>query len=306
MSKQEKALQQWADILYGVEEEFNRIATIDNAVSFEKEVKFALQALERNDKLRETSTSSVINSFYNVAAVGLTLNPTMKYAYLVPRDSQCWLDISAIGLLKLATDTGSVAAAKAEIVYQNDEFEYNGPFAKPRHTFNPFDRSARGEPVGVYVLAKLANGIDMVETLDMVEINKIKSKSKAKSGPWQEWFEEMIRKAGIKRAYKAWPRTERLSAAEAILNEHEGNLEPLPSNRVNGADVAEQAQEQDRAGLTPEEVAAVKKLLEEAADKGVDAYRDAWQALTKQQRHGFKSDHTKYKDRAFKAEGNQA
>jgi recombination protein RecT len=217
----------FALILAEAEEQFMQIAASDgNIVNYEKEFNFALQAIEKSEHLQRCKPSSFRSALVNVASVGLSLNPALKLAYPVPRDGLCCLDISYMGLVKIATDTGSVNAVKAEIVRSNDDFEYMGPFERPHHKFDPFAPEAkRGEVRGVYTLAKLANGETLVETLSMEEINKIRAKSKAKSGPWFDWFDEMAKKSAIKRAYKLWPSKERLGRAVAVLNEHEGLVE---------------------------------------------------------------------------------
>ncbi len=306
-----KRAESWELIVQTAEEDFNKIAVLDNLVRFESEGKFAVQIIMASEYLQKCSTMSIRNAITNVASVGLTLNPAMKLAYLVPRDGQCCLDISYIGLKKLATDTGSVLDSAAEIVRENDHFKYKGPYAAPEHEFDPFaSEEQRGEVRGVYVWAKLPNGIDKIETLGMEEIKKIRSKSKAKSGPWQEWFGEMCKKAAIKRASKGWPRTERLSAAEAILNEHEGNDEPIAQGqggrikRDNGADIAGkvQAAAAEEAGAGTPEMNAVKATLEAAAKKGLDVYKKTWSDITKAQRQALAGDHERWKKIATDAD----
>ena len=274
----------WEVIVNDVAPEFNRIAAFDgNLVNFEREARFAVQTLENNDALARCTQTSIRNAIVNVAAVGLTLNPAMKLAYLVPRDGKACLDISYIGLVKIATDTGSVAAVKCEIVRKNDQFEYNGPFEKPRHKFNPFASDAeRGEIIGIYTIAKLTNGIDMIDCMDAEEINKIRNVSKAKSGPWQTWFEEMAKKAGIKRASKMWTRTERMSKAEEILNEHQGNeIDITPRNTTAAA----QAAQIEHVVDTPERQKLLADLDIIAREQGSTVYSDMWQnKMTREQR----------------------
>lgn len=301
----EQALQKWTNILYSVEDDFKLAASkTKTPLSFDTEVRFALAALVDGpsaEYMQKCSIESILNALTNVAVVGLTINPAMKLAYLVPRDGKVVLDISYIGLIKLATDTGSILAAKAELVYENDLFEYKGPFEKPVHKLNPFKRAERGELVGVYIIAKLHTGFDQIDTLDMEEINKIRDKSKAKSGPWKDWFEEMVKKTGIKRAAKLWPRTEQLSMAEDILNEHEGIATPINAGR--GADAARAAQEQERVDVG--DLEAVKATLMTEAHKGTEAYKAAWQAITKEQRKALVNEHATYKNIAAQADENQ-
>ena len=225
------AIQPWAQALKDAEQQFNDIATPDgNIVRYQREATFAMQRIGADSLLQKCEFASIRNALINVASVGLTLNPAMKLAYLVPRNDKksgttlCCLDISYIGLVKIATDSGGVRAVAATIVRANDAFTWNGNFERPTHIFDPFATAAsRGEIRGVYATALLPNGITQIDTLSMEEIEKIRSMSKAATGPWHDWFEEMVKKSVIKRASKLWPRTERLSKAEEILNEHQGN-----------------------------------------------------------------------------------
>jgi recombination protein RecT len=135
-------------------------------------------------------------------------------------------------LIKIATDTGSIRWAKAELVYSNDTFTYKGVNIPPAHEFNPF--GDRGEFIGVYCVAKTSDGDFLCETMTAQEIHDIRNKSeafkafasgKASQCPWHDFFGEMTKKTCIKRASKTWPKSQRgdmLQNAIAILNEHEG------------------------------------------------------------------------------------
>jgi recombination protein RecT len=212
-----------------------------STVNYDRESIFAMQALMKTDFAMQTANKnpqSVHLAMINVASTGLTLNPANGYAYLVPRDGAIVLDISYKGLIKIATDTGSVEWARADVVYQQDTFVYHGPAAMPVHTADPFKKD-RGEIVGVYCIAKTKSGDILTEVMDRDELDKIRSKSSAyarvdkqgkhaPSGPWLEWFEQMCKKAIIKRASKTWPYTdqnERIGAAIEIANTSEGGYD---------------------------------------------------------------------------------
>lgn len=202
--------------------------------AYDVESMFAMQMLMKNDFSMKTANNnprSVRLAMINVASTGLTLNPANGYAYLVPRDGAIVLDISYKGLIKIATDAGSVEWARADLVYSADEFVYSGPAVIPQHKANPFSGN-RGEVIGAYCIAKTHSGDILTEVMDLAEIEKIRSKSTAwvkgqqgRKGPWEEWFDQMAKKAIIKRASKTWPytdRSERLGQAIEIANESEG------------------------------------------------------------------------------------
>lgn len=221
------------------EQSFNEVNAYK--INFKKEAGFALQLLKANDFLRSTAQGnpdSLQNAITNLAAIGISLNPATKEAYLVPRSRAVCLDISAIGLIKLATDSGSVEWVQAKLVHENDNFIDNGPGMKPTHEFKPF--GDRGKIVGVYAVAKTHKGDFLTDSMPIAECHAIRDRSEAwkaftsgktKSCPWSTDEGEMMKKTVIKRASKLWPKSERLDTAVEVLNQHEGidfNYEKRP------------------------------------------------------------------------------
>lgn len=196
--------------------------------TFAREAGFAVQILRQNDYLAEVACGnpdSLKEAIVNVAAVGLSLSPVHKQAYLVPRKQRVCLDISYQGLIDLATSRGAILWAKSEIVYENDEFSHVGVNREPRHTFNPFGK--RGDIVGGYCIAKMPTGDLLVDFMPIHEIYRIRDRSegwkayvnqKAKSSPWASDEGEMIKKTLTKRGYKSWPKSIARGAMEAALD----------------------------------------------------------------------------------------
>lgn len=211
-------------VILSVKENFEKISD----VNFPKEAEFAMQALENSDhlyKVAMANKASLCNAVVNLSACGLSLNPVYKLAYLVPRGGKICLDISYIGLLKLATDSGAIIYAVAKVVKEKDIFKLNGVGMEPTHDFNEFSKD-RGAVVGAYVVAKLSTGEFLTETMTIDELHSIRNRTESyksgKSSPWTTDPEEMYKKTVIKRASKLWPKTERLQKAITVLNEHEG------------------------------------------------------------------------------------
>lgn len=213
--------------------QFRRIADANQLVKWEEESQFALQCLTANQTLAGCAPETIQNAIINVAAVGLTLNPADGYAYLVPewnkpnKRNECQLRISFKGLIKAATDTGSVLWVKAEIVKEKDTFVYNGVDQKPTHQMEPF--GDRGESVGVYCVAKVSDNEYLTDVMSWEEVMKIKGCAKTKV-VWDQWEEEMAKKAIIKRAAKQWPKTQKsgvLHKAIEVINDSEGGTDPM-------------------------------------------------------------------------------
>lgn len=197
---------------------FNQ-ALSDQSITWQKEQQFAIQAFQKNDylaKVAMANPSSAQNAIINVAAIGITLNPAAKLAYLVPRDGGVHLDISYMGLLHLAQVSGAIQWGQCKLVHASDTYESNGLDSAPTHKYNAF--GDRGSVVGGYCTVKTAQGDYLTEEMSLAEIKQVETSSKAKNGPWKNWWDEMARKTIVKRASKYWPRVERLDMAVHHLN----------------------------------------------------------------------------------------
>jgi recombination protein RecT len=88
----------------------------DKSIEFDREAGFALQILQGSDYLRSIALSnreSLYAAITNVAAIGVSLNPAEKLAYLVPRKKAVCLDISYMGLLDIAQSAGAIRWGQA-------------------------------------------------------------------------------------------------------------------------------------------------------------------------------------------------
>ncbi|WP_070414700.1 recombinase RecT [Pseudomonas lundensis] len=213
--------------IYAVRNQFANVLT-DRSLNFEREAEFAIQVITSSEyatKIAMQNRQSVANAITNIAAIGISLNPAKKQAYLVPRDGKICLDISYIGLMDLAMSTGAIRWAQAELVYAADSFTLNGFDKPPSHSYNPFAKD-RGAAIGVYVVVKTADGDYLTETMSIDDVNAIRDRSSAwkawvksqKSCPWVTDPGEMMKKTVVKRGYKYWPKTERLEQAIHHLN----------------------------------------------------------------------------------------
>lgn len=213
--------------IYSAQGQFENVLS-DKTLNFEREAGFAIQVLGASDFAMTTAMKnrqSVINAVVNVAAIGISLNPAKKQAYLVPRDGRICLDISYMGLLDLAIQSGSILWGQAELVNEADGFELNGFDKPPTHKRNPFAKE-RGAIVGAYVVVKTRDGDYLTTCMQIDDVYEIRNRSSAwKSGrscPWKTDEGEMIKKTVIKRAYKLWPKTDRLDGAVHFLNTENG------------------------------------------------------------------------------------
>jgi len=211
---------------------------VDKSIDFAREAEFAIQALCASDyalRIARSNPQSVRDAVTNIAAIGISLNPVKRQAYLIPRKGGICLVISYMGLLDLAIQSGSILWGQAEIVYEADlvppcEFTLNGFDQPPTHRRNPFGTD-RGAMIGVYVVVKTMDGDYLTSTMTAAEVYAIRDRSdawksyladKSKKCPWVTDEGEMVKKTVIKRAYKTWPRSDRLDKAVGLLNNEAG------------------------------------------------------------------------------------
>lgn len=263
-------------------DQFERVL-IDKSISFERESGFAVQVLAGNNyalSIARGNPQSVHNAVVNIAAIGISLNPAKKQAYLVPRDGRICLDISYMGLADLAVASGSVRWVQAVIVRTTDNFRLCGIGKEPVHEYDPFATiEDRGLIRGVYTVAKTVDGDFLVHPMSAEAVFKIRNRSAAwkayvkdkKSCPWVTDEDEMVKKTCIKQASKLWPRAEkddRLERAIDYLNNDGGEGIDLAGD---GDVIAADGEVIGKTVVTPQRKSAAAAPAPSAAPAPTDA-----------------------------------
>lgn len=202
----------------------------------------------RNDYLRsivESNPDSLANALLDLARLGLSLSPTAKQAYLVPRSSKgkgiVVATPSYLGFEHGAMRSGKVTLIQTDLVYENDEFkrwtEETG--AKLMHI--PA-RKDRGELEGGYCLARFGNGEVRIEYMSAEDIEACRKASirqnKGVVPPsWQNFESEMQKAKVVRRAAKHWPHdphitfmASQMDAADPIFDDEPADAEPTVSD----------------------------------------------------------------------------
>jgi len=194
--------------------------SLSSEKKFNNEVAFAVQILKNNPFLQRMSVESVLQSVLNVSQTGLSLNPVLNYAYLVPHKGKCVLYPGYQGLVKLATDTGSVTSIEVNLIYEGDEIELDLSSDKKvsKHVPYLFTGKDKGKIIGGYSLANLPDGSKHVELMSAKDIEDIREYSESYKGdknkgttysPWNTSESEMYRKTVLKRHFKYLPKSDK-------------------------------------------------------------------------------------------------
>jgi recombination protein RecT len=110
------------------------------------------------------------------------------------------------GLLKKIRNSSELQSITAQIVFENDQFEYRlGDDEKFHHV--PLIKGPRGKPIAAYSIAKTKDGGIYRELMLAEEIEVTRNFSKAKdNGPWAgPFFLEMWKKTVLRRLSKRLP-----------------------------------------------------------------------------------------------------
>lgn len=228
-------------LVFSAQKQFE--ASNEYKMNFNREAGFAIQILTNNPYLMKCETLSVKDAVVNIALTGLTLNPALKYAYLVPRkvknELKCILDISYIGMIKILTDAGAVKNVDAGVIYSNDKYDFrkgSDPYFKHQPAL-----SNRGEKIGAYAIAFLRDGGFQFEILGREDIEKVRATSESykneegrKYSPWETWEDEMWKKTVLKRLFKLLPKTnfsDQLIAA--ISHDYDNEISDLSETKTD-------------------------------------------------------------------------
>jgi recombination protein RecT len=164
-------------------------------------IRVAITALNRTPKLQDCTQESVFGCLMDCAALGI--EPDGRRAHLIPYGNKATLIIDYKGYIELARRSGEVSLWRAELVCENDVFEYSkGEVTK--HSIN--FREPRGTVYAAYSYVRFKDGSEDYEVMTRDEIESIRKRSKAgSSGPWVTDWNEMAKKTVIRRHSKRLP-----------------------------------------------------------------------------------------------------
>ena len=177
-------------------------------LSADRFLRVALTAFTRTPKLLQCTKASLTESLMDCSALGL--EPDGRKAHLLPywnkrlEAFECKLIVDYKGLVNLARRSGEIADIHADVVGENDFFEYS--FGNDGHLEHKPAIKGRGEVIAAYSYVKLKDGSSSYEVMNLEEIEAIHKRSKsADSGPWVTDWNEMAKKTVFRRHSKWLP-----------------------------------------------------------------------------------------------------
>lgn len=186
-------------------------AALPSVMTPERFTRMTLSAISSNPKLQECTPQSFLGAMMSAAQLGLEPNTVLGESWLLPYNNHGRMEASFQlgykGLITLAYRSGDVQSIDAQVVYENDTFEYELGL-EPKLLHKPAMKD-RGNPIAYYAVYRTKTGgycFQVMSVDDVSEHAKRYSKSYGSySSPWKSNFDEMAKKTVLKRVLKYAP-----------------------------------------------------------------------------------------------------
>lgn len=192
-------------------------------------IRSIMTAVGKTPALLECAHDSVMAGCMTAASLGLSVDPAIGQAYLIPfQDNRRGCKVAQFvvgykGMVNLFYRSGQAAGIQAEPVYEKDHFIYElGLNPKLEHI--PSEEEERGPIRYCYAIASLANGGKVWKVLNRGQVMKAKKYSKGSDSsysPWQTNEGEMWAKTAIRALSDLLPLSPELQTAVATIDSHE-------------------------------------------------------------------------------------
>ncbi len=189
-------------------------------------IRFAGITFRREPKFHPREVwPSIYLALVTAAQLGLEPSGPLGEGWIVPRwDKRLRMQIAQWqtgyrGYIALLVRNGSCKRVRAFSVFEGDEFQIDqGSEPRIHHRIFTGPAEDRGEVIGAYAIAWLANGEQEYEWVPRVDIDKAREVAADGSAAWKDWYDQMARRLPIKRLANQLPVSPRMRQAIAIEN----------------------------------------------------------------------------------------
>lgn len=213
----------------------------------------------------EAGKMSLLLAAMLAAEVGIEPDTPLQEGWLLPRRNgqrmECQLSIGYQGLIKLARQSGEIKSITAQVVHENDDFDYG--FGLEGDTFHHKPaHGPRGELTHAYAIARYKDGGYNFVVLDQADVERRRAKSDSWKGeksraysPWTTSTEAMWRKSAIRELAKWMPKSALMVKAmgneeRTLTFDDDGTIIAIPEAEI--IETGEAAGELEPAADTPD------------------------------------------------------
>ena len=195
-------------------------------------MRVVMTAIAQNPALRNADRRSLLTAAVKAATDGL-LPDGREGAFVTFFDKRRkvhvvqWMPMIG-GVLKKLRNSGKLLSIGCSAVYQSDAFRYWTDDLGEHLTHEPAVLALeRGGMIGVYAIARTKDGGIYIEVMNRMQVEQVRAVSRAKEGPWVDWYDEMARKSVIRRLAKRLP----MSTDVEQLFEHDNETYDLQTTK---------------------------------------------------------------------------
>lgn len=184
-------------------------------VTPDKFMRVVMTSIAQSPDLRTADRRSLLTSCVKAATDGLV--PDGREAALVIFMSHGkklvqYMPMIA-GILKKVRQSGELKSLMSNVVYEEDKFRYWIDDSGEHILHEPNVLAAnRGSFLACYAIAETKDGGIYTEVMSRTQVDQVRGVSRAKNGPWKDWFDEMARKTVVRRLSKRLPMSTDLEA----------------------------------------------------------------------------------------------
>lgn len=182
-----------------------------------------------NNNLKDCSALSIVGAAVQAAYLGLSLDPILGQAYVVPRWNNKLKRTEASfltgyqGFIELIRRSGRLLSYNTVLVYEKEQLNLEYTLFGINFLHKPLSPSKRGDKIiGGYMLAFLKDGGNHLEFMWNEEIEAIEllsDSAKSNFSPWRANSlsrEAMMKKTIIRRAFKSLPKSNEIAKVVAL------------------------------------------------------------------------------------------
>jgi len=231
-------------------------------VTAERLVRIVLTQLQRVQHLDECEPKSFLGALMECASMGLEPG-VLGQAWIIPfRNNktnryEAQLIVGYRGLVQLAYRSAQISSIRAQVVYEEDLFDYSEGLA-PCLEHKPSANSTH-DPRNIthaYAVVHTTTGGVIHDVMSIGEIESVRSRSRAgKSGPWVTDYAEMCKKTVLRRCLKLCPASAEIQRAQELEETLEkGEIQTFDAGAIDlkVVDTVEVSESQESQEQAPE------------------------------------------------------
>lgn len=193
-------------------------AVVPDHIKIDKLIRVCQSQINSNPDLGMVEPAKLMAGIMRCAQLGLEPGAAFSKVHLIPFNNrkkgtkELNVIVGYQGLIELARRSGEVSEIYAETIRANDNFEISHGLNRDlKHSFD-FGKP-RGEIIGSYAVCKYKDGGHHFITLDLEELEAVRTRSKYPNPIWKSDTGEMAKKTAIRRLAKLMPLTSEKSEA---------------------------------------------------------------------------------------------